>query len=105
MSIINASSGYHILLDTQLSYLTTFSCPFGMYWYEHLPFGAVPAGDMFQCKINKIFNDMSNVFGIADDILVIGYDKDGADYNEAIYSMLRQCQEVNLKIKHKQVSF
>ena len=48
---------------------------------------------------------MSNVFGIADDILVIGYDKDGADYNEAIYSILRQCQEVNLKIKHKQVSF
>ena len=48
---------------------------------------------------------MSNVFGIADDILVIGYDKDGADYNEAIYSILRQCQEVNLKIKQKQVSF
>ena len=34
-------------------------------------------GDMFQCKINKIFNDMLNVFGIADDILVVGYNKDG----------------------------
>ena len=50
---------------------------------------------MFQCKINEIFNDMPNVFGIADDILVIGYDKDGADHDEAVYSVLRQCQEVN----------
>ena len=32
MTIINASSGYHNLkLDKQLSYLTTFSCPFGRY--------------------------------------------------------------------------
>ena len=39
---------------------------------------------MFQRKIDKIFNDIPNVYGIADDILVIGYDKDGADYNEAV---------------------
>ena len=50
MSIIDASSGYHNLwLDTQLSYLTMFACPFGRYQYNHLPFGAVPVGDMFQC--------------------------------------------------------
>ena len=32
MSIIDVSSGYHNLrLDTQSSYLTTFTCPFGRY--------------------------------------------------------------------------
>ena len=31
---------------------------------------------MFQCKTDEIFNDMLNVFGIADDILVLGYNKD-----------------------------
>ena len=73
MSVIDASSGYHNLkLDKQSSYLTTFACPFGRYTYKQLPFGAALAGDMFQCKIAKIFNDMLNVFGIADDILVIG---------------------------------
>ena len=85
MSIINASLGYHNLkLDKQLSYLTTFACLFGRYRYKHLPFGAAPAGNMFQCKIDDIFNDMPNVFGIADDILVIGYDKDGADHDKAV---------------------
>ena len=82
MSIINASPGYHNLkLDMQSLYLTTSACPVGRYRYKHLPFGAKPAGDMFQHNIDKIFNDMPNVFGIADDILVIRYDKDGADYD------------------------
>ena len=97
MSIINASSGCHNLrLDMQSSYLTTFACPFGRYRYKCLPFGAVPLRNMFQHKIDKIFNDMPNIFGIADDILVIGYDKDGADHDEAVYNVLRWCHDVNL---------
>ena len=106
MSIIKASSGYYNLkLDKQSSYLTTFSCPFGRYQYKHLPFREVPVGNMFQHKIDEIFNDMSNVFGIADDILVIGYDKNREDHGEAVYSVLRQCQDVNLKLNKEKCHF
>ena len=49
LSLIDASSGYHNLrLDDKSSYLTTFVCQFGRYRYKQLPFGAVPAGYMFQ---------------------------------------------------------
>ena len=48
---------------------------------------------------------MLNVFGIADDILVIGYDKDGADHDEAVYNVLRQCQDVNLKLNKDKCHF
>ena len=66
MSIIDASSGYHNLkLDKQSSYLTTFSCLFGRYQYKCLPFGAVLEGNVFQHKIDEIFNNRPNVFGIA----------------------------------------
>ena len=106
MSIIDASLGYHNLkLDKQSSYLTTFACSFDKYRYKWLPFGAVPAGDMFQHKIDKIFNDMQNVFGIADDILVIGYNKDGADHDEAVYKVLKWCQDVNLKLNKGKCHF
>ena len=99
MSIIDVCSGCHTLkLDMQSSYLTTFACLFGRYRYKHLLFGAVPAGDMFQCKIDKICNDMLNLFGIADDILVIGYNKDRTDHNKAVYNVLRWCQNVNLRL-------
>ena len=54
MSNIDASSGYHNLqLDTRLSYLTMFMCPFGRHQYKHLPFGAAPAGTMFQQNIDE----------------------------------------------------
>ena len=106
MSTIDVSSSYHNLrLDMQSSYLTTFTCPFGRYRCKHLWFGAVLAGDMFQCKINEIFNDMPNVFGIADDILVIGYNKDGADHDKAVYNVLRWCQDVNLKLNKDKCHF
>ena len=37
MSIMDTSSSYHNLkLNKQSSYLTTFSCLFGRYWYKHL---------------------------------------------------------------------
>ena len=88
MLIIDTSSGYHNLkLDEKSLYLTTFACPFGWYWYRQLPFRAVPAGDMFQCKIDEIFSDMPNVFGITDDILVIGYDKNGADHDTVVHKV------------------
>ena len=99
--ITDASLGYHNLqLDTKSSYLTTFACPFGRYQYKHLLFRAAPVGNMFQHKIDEIFNDMPNIIGIADDILIIGYDEDRTDHDEAVYNMLRCCKEVNLKL-HK----
>ena len=39
----------------------------------------VPAGDMFHRKIDEIFQGASNVFGIADDILIAGFDDLGRD--------------------------
>ena len=35
---------------------------------------------MFQRKIDEMLKDLPNVFGIADDILVVGYDADGKDH-------------------------
>ena len=60
---------------------------------------------MFQCKIDEIFNDMPNVFGIADDILVIGHNKDGADHDKVLYKVLKWCQGVNLKLNREKCHF
>ena len=106
MSIINVSSGYHNLkLDGQSSYLTTFVCPFDRYRYKWQPFGAVPVGNIFQHKIDEIFNDMPNKFGITDDILVIRYDKDRTDHDKAVYKVIRQCQDINLKLNKDKCHF
>ena len=43
---------------------------------------------MFQRKIDKIFKDMPNVFGIADDILVAGFEADGKYHDETVWRVL-----------------
>ena len=48
---------------------------------------------------------MPNVFGIMDDILVIGYNKDGADHNATVHKVLQQCEEVNLKLNKEKCHF
>ena len=62
-------------------------------------------GDMFQCKIDEIFSDMPNVFGIADDILVIEYDDNGADHDAVVHKVLQRCKEVNLKLNKEKCHF
>ena len=61
----------------------TFACQFGRYRYKRLPYGAAPTGDMFQ--IDEIFKNLPNVFGIADDILIVGYDIAGKDHDEMLW--------------------
>ena len=41
-----------------------------------------PAGNRFQWMVNKIFKDLPNVFHIAYDILIVGYDADGSDHDK-----------------------
>ena len=44
---------------------------------------------------------MPNIFGIADDILVTGYDRNGANHDAAVHKVLQRCEEVSLKLKKK----
>ena len=87
LSLIDAGLGYHNLqLDERLSYLATFTSHFGRYRYKQLPFGAASTGDMSPGKMDKVLKDLPNVFGIADDILVVGYDRDGKDHDDSTES-------------------
>ena len=51
------------------------------YRFTRLPFGATIADDIFQRKTNKIFKEFPDVFGIVDDILIVGY------HNEEWYTL------------------
>ena len=106
LSLIDVSSGYHNLkLDERSSYLSTFACQFGRYRYKRLPFGAAPTGDIFQQKIDDIFQILPNVFGITDDVLVVDYDNDSKDHDEMLQQVLQICGHVNLKLNKDQCHF
>ena len=60
---------------------------------------------MFQRKIDEIFKELSNMFGIADDIIVVGYDTDGKDHDETLWRVLKICRQVNLKLNKDKCHF
>ena len=49
---------------------------------------------MFQRKIDEILKNLQNVFGFADDILVVGYDIDGKDHDDTLQKPLQICRLV-----------
>ena len=65
----------------------------------------MPVGNIIQHKIDKIFSDMPNIFGITDDILVIGYKGNGTDYDTVVHIVLQRCKKVYLKLKKEKCHF
>ena len=47
-----------------------FAFHYGRYRLTRLPFWIVPADDLCQQKIDKICQELSNVFDIADEIVI-----------------------------------
>ena len=93
LSLIDVSSGYHNLkLDERSSYLMMFTCQFGIYRYKRLPFGTVPAGDMFQRKIDAKFKELPNLFGIDYNILVVGCAANSKNHDETLWRVLQICR-------------
>ena len=93
MTIIDAMSGYQNLkLNKNPLYLTMFACQFSRYRFTRLSIGVAPAG-------GEILKDLPNIFGIADDILIIGYDADGKDCDKTLRQVTPICCQENLKQK------
>ena len=92
-SILDARSGYwNIGLDQESSLCNS---PFGRYRFLRLPFGLICAQDIFQRKVDETFGDLPGVTGIADDIVVYGYDD--RDHDKNVSAVLQQDHETGLR--------
>ena len=81
----------------------TLSCPFGRYQYIQLPFGAAQAGNIVQKKLDKLLNDIPNVFDFVDDILTARFDAVGIDHGERSEQVLHGWRQTNLKRNQREM--
>ena len=49
-------------------------------------------------KIDELFYELPNMFGIADDIFIARSDDMGRDYDATLDKVLRICRQANLKL-------
>ena len=61
---------YHFRLSDELSEMSTFVLPFGLYKYKRLPMGLSVSPDTFQEKMAKLFADLSYMKVFLDDLLI-----------------------------------
>ena len=110
-TIVDAKKGYwHVPLDEESSYLTTFSTPFGRYRFKRLPFGLVVSQDVFQKQLDTAFEGLDSVTGIADDTFVYGSSE--VEHDRNLTKLMERAQqkvvvfnEDKVQFKCKKVSF
>ena len=71
---LDLSMGYYYLsLDNETSDLCSICLPFGIFKYNRLPQGVMPAVDYFQWEISHLFADLEFVKVYLDDVLIHSY--------------------------------
>ena len=88
---------YHLELSTKSRELCTIVPPFGKYEYQRIPVGLCNSPDIFQEKMNELFEGLSHVRAYIDDLLCLtkGTFNEHLEKLEGIFSRL---QRVGLKV-------
>lgn len=110
-TVVDAKKGYwHVPLDEESSYLTTFSTPYGRYRFLRLPFGLVVSQDIFQKQLDTALEGLNGITGIADDTFVYGSSEEEHDAN--LVKLMERARDKGvifnkekLQFKCKEVSF
>lgn len=101
-SKLDAQSGYwQLRLSEESSFLTTFNTPFGRYRFKRLPFGLVCAQDVFQQKMDEIFEGIPGVTPLVDDIIISGATQEEHDKN--LRAALDRAIKKNLKLNSEKL--
>nr|GEV32180.1 reverse transcriptase domain-containing protein [Tanacetum cinerariifolium] len=103
---LDSFSGYfQILIDLKDQEKTTFTCPYGMFAYCHMPFGLCNAPGMFQRCMMAIFHDIikETMEVFMDDFSVFGISfQTSLSHSE---KMLKRCEDTNLCLNWEKSHF
>ena len=116
-TVLDVACGFwHVALDEQSSFLTTFNTPFGRYRWKRMPFGIKSAPEIFQRKMHELIEGLNGVEVIADDFVVVGYGDSlqaaSKDHDKSLSVFLQRCEERGvhlnidkLKLRMREVPF
>ena len=95
---------YHLELDPASKELCTIVLPFGKFEYQRIPMGLCNSPDIFQEKMNELFEGLDYVRAYIDDLLILSkgtYE----DHLEKLGSVLYRLGQAGLKVNAKKSFF
>ena len=88
---------YQIQLDEQSSKLLRFNTPFGRYRYLRMPMGIKSAPEVYQQRMQQVFEGLPGVKVIMDDIITHG--QNVAEHDTRLRVALERSKDYNLRLK------
>ena len=70
-----------------------------------MPFGATVAGDMFKCRLDECFHKFEQIIIIADDVMIISYNPDHSNHDQAFTNILQTAKECNIKLNYEKLQY
>ena len=109
-TIVDVSEAFHtIVLDDELSLLTTFQGPNGRYCYNRMPFRIASGPEEYQRRQHEFLDGLCGVINIADDICVFGCgdtkEEADIDHNRNLTNLLEKCSKYDLRRSAKKLQF
>ena len=109
-SVCDLRNGFwHISLDEESSYLTTFATPFGRYRWLQMPFGISPAPEIFQSRLEAALSGLDGVKAIVDDLLVYGegetLEQAVEQQNARLLALLQRCRGKGIRLQPEKFRF
>ncbi|XP_033731751.1 uncharacterized protein K02A2.6-like [Pecten maximus] len=107
-SVADAKNGFwHVELDDESSYLTTFGTIWGRYRWKRMPFGISPAPEEFQRRMDEVVEGLLGVKAIHDDILIFGCgdtdEEARIDHDRNLLALLQRCRERGVKLNKEKL--
>ncbi|CAB4034914.1 Hypothetical predicted protein, partial [Paramuricea clavata] len=107
-TVLDAKEGFwQVKLDKRSSYLTTFWTPYGRYRWRRMSFGISTAPEEFQRRLHEVFEGLSGVEVIADDILVYGLgdteEQAVENHDHCLEAVLERARQRGLKLNKQKL--
>ena len=102
-TVMDVRNGFwHVSLNEESSYLTTFQTPFGRYRWRCMPFGISSAPEVFQRKMHELIEGMTGIEVVADDFIAVGYGEAFGeatrDHDKNLLEFLKRCAAKNVRL-------
>ena len=95
---------YHIELEPESSRLCTIALPWGKYKYRKLPIGLCNSPDIFQEKMNKLFEGFEYVQAYIDNLMIMN-NGSFKDHLRDLDTVLEKLETAGLKINATKSNF
>ena len=102
-TLLDVRNGFwHVKLEEESTYLTTFHTSFGRYRWKRMPFGISSAPDVYQRKMHEFAGGLTGTEVVADDFLIVGYGESYkeamADHDKNLLAFLSRCEQHDLRL-------